>query len=278
MEEVDVIGLLGPAGSGKDLVADWFIEAHGFYKVAFADPIKRFAMKAFGLDKEKLWGPSEARNHVFEVEDSWWFETIGHFPDAANEILNEVLEPGYRTEGFLKLHDWLTELRKNYRSAISARVILQTLGTEWGRAVDDLMWVKYAHKVANTLKTVPGMLYSQEEGLFGPKLSQLKHSVKGIIIPDHRFKNEVTETQKLGGYVIRLRRLEHEKKDETVGIAGHRSESELKTIPDEAFNLVMEFPEGIEKVYNLLNLAYEEKLWRAKNPLKLQGLTEVNRS
>ena len=43
-----VIGLLGPAGSGKDLVGDWFVDK-GLTKVSFADPMKRFVQRAFGL-------------------------------------------------------------------------------------------------------------------------------------------------------------------------------------------------------------------------------------
>lgn len=256
----EILGLLGPAGSGKDLVADWLCKQAGFVKVAFADPIKRFANKAFNFDGERLWGPSERRNEIIEVDDAWWFEVIGHFPEASQEFLNGgVLEEGVRTVGFLKLHDWLSTLRQAYRTQISARVVLQTLGTEWGRAVDDLMWVKYAHKVAARIRNEK-LCYDQQRGLMTEK--ELANNYNGVVIPDHRFINEVKATHELGGHVIRLRRLEHEKKEETVGVAGHRSEIELRSIPDHDFHLVLEFPEGIEKVHAIINNAFNGKTWR----------------
>ena len=260
----EVLGLLGPAGSGKDLVADWLMERHDFIKVPFADPIKRFASKCFGLSNEALWGPSEKRNEMFAVDQQWWFEAIGHMGEAAEEITQHVLEVGVRVSGYLAMHDWLTNLRREYPEKISARLILQTLGTEWGREVDDLLWAKYAHKIANRLRTEKGLMYSQEDGIFGPKMSTAgQFMYKGVVIPDHRFINELKLTQELGGHVLRLRRLSQEQA-ESVGIAGHRSEAEQKTIPDEAFSHVFNFEEGIEKVYQALEDAFTVKAWLKK--------------
>lgn len=253
-----VLGLLGPAGSGKDLVADWLIEKQGFVKVPFADPIKRFASRCFGIEHDRLWGPSEKRNEVFEVDDAWWRLAAERMKSAADEITQEVLEVGVRVEGFLRMYDWMVNLKNEYSEKISARVILQTLGTEWGRSVDELMWAKYAHRVARQLRDQK-YTYSQAEGV-ETKL-ELANNYKGVVIPDHRFLNEVKLTQELGGYVLRLRRLELEKKDESVGIAGHRSEAEQKTIPDGAFNHVFNFEEGIDKVYEALEDAFVVKAW-----------------
>lgn len=35
-----IIGLTGPAGSGKDTIADWLESTHGFERLALADPIR----------------------------------------------------------------------------------------------------------------------------------------------------------------------------------------------------------------------------------------------
>lgn len=154
--EFTVLGLLGPAGSGKDLVAD-YLQKKNFVKIAFADPMKRFAKKAFNLSNEQLWGESYQRNGEFFVDEAWWMEVIGHFGPASQELINEVLEVGTRTEGYLKLHDWLSRLRMDYREKISPRVILQTLGTEWGRSVDPLMWIRYAYQCVG-LWGLPGVV------------------------------------------------------------------------------------------------------------------------
>ena len=56
-----IIGLIGLAGSGKDTAADFLVDK-GFVKMAWADPIKRFAMEIFDFSEEQLWGPSEKRS------------------------------------------------------------------------------------------------------------------------------------------------------------------------------------------------------------------------
>lgn len=253
--EFTVLGLLGPAGSGKDLTADWLVKEKGFVKIAFADPMKRFAMKTFGLDAERLWGPSEKRNEMFEIGDQWWFEAIGHMGEGVAEIVNEVLVPGHRVEGYLKLHDWLSQLRKDNPEQISARIILQTLGTEWGRNVDELMWARFAHNIVQDIKD--GAHYDQQSGVYHDDDDS---EFKGVVIPDHRFKNEVEFTQAKNGYVLRLRRLSIEK-EPAVGIAGHQSEAEQKTLTDDKFDHVFNFEEGVDSVYAQLEGAFEQKLW-----------------
>lgn len=260
MSEFTVLGLLGPAGSGKDLVADWFV-SKGFVKIAFADPMKRFVQKTFGIDQERLWGPSEKRNEMFDVSEGWWFEAIGHLGDGCKEIVQKVLTDGLRVEGYLKLHEWITTLRKAYRDKISARVILQTLGTEWGRAVDPLIWCRYAHTVARQLSESELVRYKQHIGLYvqwvneGPEKQAI-----GVVIPDHRFRNEVDCTHENGGHVIRLRRLSMEPGSE-VGISGHQSEAEQKELPDRIFDAVYELPEGVDNVHALLEDTYPMKPW-----------------
>jgi hypothetical protein len=266
------LGLLGPAGSGKDLVADWFVETQNYVKVAFADPMKRFVMRTFNLTWEQLWGPSSERNREFEVEDAWWFEVIGHFGSGSYELVNAVLDEGVRTVGFLKLHDWLTALRRDYRNKISTRVILQTLGTEWGRAVDPLMWAKYTYKTVEEVSN--GHFYTQIGGVRQRRPGEVS-TYAGAVIPDHRFVNEIEMTQTRGGYVTRLRRLANEPKDDgNVGIQGHATEHEMRSIPDSTFDLVLELEEGIDKVHDALEKvvrgangpAWEAKRWTDKSP------------
>lgn len=250
-----VLGLIGPAGSGKDLVADWFVSERYFTKIAFADPMKRFILKTFPtVTVKQLWGPSEERNREFEIDPAWWYAASQSFNNGSSEIVQYVLE-----DGLLELHDWMTWLRKTYPNKISARVILQTLGTEWGRNIDPLMWVKYAHKVIEKIKE--GFFYTQVGGVNDWRVVAISglptQPVPGVVIPDHRFKNEVLLTRDKGGQVIRLRRLANEVERENVGIQGHPSELEMRDIPDQEFDLILEFEEGIDKVYKKLRDIWE---------------------
>lgn len=263
MRDFTVLGLVGPAGSGKDLVADWFTKK-GFVKVAFADPMKRFVKNTFPtVTVEQLWGPSEERNREFDVSEMWWFEAIARLEDGAKEIVQHVLEDGNRVTGFVSLHEWFTWLRKNYPNKLSARVILQTLGTEWGRNVDPLLWIKYAHKVAGLLRgddNTGGLYrYDRNYGLYPDEGNPI-----GVIIPDHRFKNEIEYTQAQNGYAIRLRRVAHEGGEGNVGIQGHASETEMRGIPFDAFDFILELQEGIDKVHWALESIYKDKSWETK--------------
>lgn len=264
--EFSVLGLFGPAGSGKDLTADWFVEKQGYTKVAFADPMKRFVLRTFpGISPEVLWGDSELRNQEFDISEMWWFTAIGSFGSGSTEIAQEVLNDGNRVDGYLKLHTWLTELRKSYPNKISARIILQTLGTEWGRTVDPMMWANYAYRVAAKIRD--GAAYTQQEGIALTGIPVEDRSA-GVIIPDHRFLNEVENTQEHDGYVLRLRRLSLEEGQTNVGIQGHVSELEGRTIPDSAFDLVLNFEEGVDSVYRALEQVTKEKAWRIKRASK----------
>lgn len=57
-----IIGICGQAGSGKDTAADFLVKDHGFAKVSFADPMKRFCQEIFDFTDEQLWGSSQFRN------------------------------------------------------------------------------------------------------------------------------------------------------------------------------------------------------------------------
>ena len=57
-----MIGLAGVSGAGKDTAGDYLVRRHGFRRIAFADPLKRWVRDIFGLTDAQLWG--DERNHV----------------------------------------------------------------------------------------------------------------------------------------------------------------------------------------------------------------------
>lgn len=50
-----LIGIHGKARSGKDTVARRLVMDYGFYRLPFADPVKRAAQVMFGLTDEQIW-------------------------------------------------------------------------------------------------------------------------------------------------------------------------------------------------------------------------------
>ncbi|MCC6559383.1 MAG: hypothetical protein IT372_41200 [Polyangiaceae bacterium] len=51
-----LICLAGVSGAGKDTAGDHLVRAHGFTRVALADPIKAAVMALFQLGAAELWG------------------------------------------------------------------------------------------------------------------------------------------------------------------------------------------------------------------------------
>lgn len=49
-------GISGFARSGKDTVAERLVERHGFVRVGWADPIRRFCQEIFGFSDEQVYG------------------------------------------------------------------------------------------------------------------------------------------------------------------------------------------------------------------------------
>lgn len=198
---MNIIGISGQAGSGKDTAADMLLAKEGFIKLSLADPIKRFAKELWDFSDDQLWGPSEFRNK----------------PDERYPIGDDFL---------------------------TARKVLQHLGTEGGRAIDYDVWIRYAIKIATTLLTTKKeWCYSPLYGLRTyfkngmPHILNFPEQVRAVVISDCRFKNEVKFIKEAGGKLIRVIR-------PGAGLKGdfgkHQSEIEMESIPDDVFDLVIQ--------------------------------------
>lgn len=137
---------------------------------------------------------------------------------------------------------------------LSPRVALQMLGTEWGRACYPNTWVDYALRVADKLMK-GSHTYSQKEGLGDPEWWYRLRRSKGVVIPDVRFKNELDAIHAKGGTVLRLKRKGAEG---DVGIKGHASEEEQKSIMDHEVDFVLQVPEGFNNYYAEIDLLMQK--------------------
>jgi hypothetical protein len=200
-----ILGLCGLAGSGKDTAADALVKDFGFTKVSLADPLKRFCKDVFAFTDEQLWGPSEKRNAPDTRYPSEWSRA----PEGSGA------------------HD--------FQGFLTPRYALQQLGTEWGRACYENVWIDYALRAATTLLDSAGtartLNYTAQTGIQPAWLAP-----KGVIIPDVRFKNEVDAIRRGGGIVWRLERPSAGLR----GVAGqHASETEQESIDPSLFDAVL---------------------------------------
>ncbi len=215
MNKLPIILLCGNAGVGKDTVGQMIVDKLGFQKFAQADIIKEIAEETFGFTKDQLWGPSEFRNAIdfnfsqpsyiplMSAVRTSFIERTGVTP-AGNKLkhLNKLLD------GF---HAGLTTFIEK-EHGLSARIVLQLLGTEVGRAYEPSIWID-------------GALKKAREALIA--------DAEGIVISDGRFRNEIVGVRSAGGYAWKI------EGSSTLTAASHASEIELASIPPSFFDAIL---------------------------------------
>jgi len=255
---MNIVGVTGQAGSGKDTVADHLVNNHGYVKIALADPIKRFGREVFGFTDTQLWGPSEHRNahdkrydYFCEVRpggtrftpstklsqvsgecDPGWYGAAKALQAYGEEWLEGVL-PGADVQS---LYTWFSAVGTVY-PRLSPRVMLQHLGTEWGReAADENIWVDCMIRTAQSV--LAGEQYDRRIGLTG--FDPRKTSPVGVVVSDVRFHNELEAIRNAGGKLVRVRRPSTDKAAKNTGIAAHASEMQQKQFKDGQFDSILE--------------------------------------
>lgn len=190
-----LVGISGFAGSGKDTIANYLVERYSYQKTSLADPIKRACREIFGFSDDTLWGPS----HMREALDTR-YPFSGRSP-ADGFQMHEIA---------LSEYEWWIDPRsgQKYPKYLSARICLQTLGTEFGRRLDSDLWIKSC------------LRYIGDSG------------TSRWAIPDVRFRNEMDHIRSAGGVLIRVCR-EGQR-------SLHQSEQEMADIPDTHFDFVIQ--------------------------------------
>jgi hypothetical protein len=71
-----IIGICGFIGCGKDTVADYLTNDHGFRRESFAGTLKDAVSAVFGWDREMLEGRSKEAREWREQIDPWWSKRL----------------------------------------------------------------------------------------------------------------------------------------------------------------------------------------------------------
>lgn len=72
-----IIGVCGFIGSGKDTVADYLTNFHGFRRESFANSLKDAVAQVFGWDRTMLEGRTKQAREWREQQDDWWTNRLG---------------------------------------------------------------------------------------------------------------------------------------------------------------------------------------------------------
>ena len=72
-----IIGICGLIGSGKDAIADYLVNSHGFGQDSFAASLKDTLAAVFGWDRIMLEGRTGSSRAWREQVDPWWADRLG---------------------------------------------------------------------------------------------------------------------------------------------------------------------------------------------------------
>jgi hypothetical protein len=71
-----IIGVCGFIGSGKDTIADYLVNVHGFRRESFANTLKDAVAAVFGWDRILLEGRTKEAREWREQVDPWWAQRL----------------------------------------------------------------------------------------------------------------------------------------------------------------------------------------------------------
>lgn len=191
-----ILALAGRKGSGKTSVANWLFDNQSTLGVtvglfAFADPLKELLVDVFGLHPEQVWGDrKEEKTHVL------W----ENMPNRG-----EALEENKRLFGL-----GLWEIDPFIpRGPMTARELMQVLGTDVLRKADEKCWTRACLKrVANSSCGLAAI----HDARFPDELDAVKRKggVTGYVCsdltrgyePSHSSESHGHELMKMADYVL----------------------------------------------------------------------------
>lgn len=72
-----IISISGLIGSGKDTIADYLVEKHGFVRESYASTLKDAVAAVFNWDRALLEGRTSQAREWREQVDVWWANRLG---------------------------------------------------------------------------------------------------------------------------------------------------------------------------------------------------------
>ena len=141
-----IVGVCGFQGSGKDTVADYLVNVHGFRRISFAGTLKDAVSAIFGWDRELLEGRTKESRDWREKVDKWW----------ANKLNMPHLTPRW------VLQYWGTEVaRKAFHDNIWIHSVEYKLSTISDNVV--ISDVRFPNEI-KSIKDVGGMVIRTHRG------------------------------------------------------------------------------------------------------------------
>jgi hypothetical protein len=110
-----IIGVCGFIGSGKDTIADYLTNFHGYRRESFANTLKDAVAQVFGWDRTMLEGRTTSAREWREQVDPWWSERL-NMPNLTPRWILQYWGTEVCRKGF---HDdiWIAALENKLRNS-----------------------------------------------------------------------------------------------------------------------------------------------------------------
>ena len=160
-----IIGICGFIGSGKDTVADYLVNNHGFRRESFANTLKDAVASVFGWDRTMLEGRTKQAREWREQVDPWWAERL-NMPELTPRLVLQLWGTEVCRKGF---HDdiWIASLENKLRNSKDNVVIsdcrfpneIKSIKAAGGIVLrvkrgDDPVWLEHAMNFMSGPKTI----------------------------------------------------------------------------------------------------------------------------
>jgi hypothetical protein len=139
-----IIGVCGFIGSGKDTIADYLTNFHGFRRESFANTLKDAVSQVFGWDRTLLEGRTKQAREWREQIDPWWAERL-NMPNLTPRLMLQLWGTEVCRRGF---HDdiWIASLENKLRNSTDDIVISDCRFPNEIKSIKDaggiIVWVK----------------------------------------------------------------------------------------------------------------------------------------
>jgi len=110
-----IIGVCGFIGSGKDTIADYLVNFHGYRRESFAGSLKDAVAAVFGWDRTMLEGRTKQAREWREQVDTWWANRLD-MPNLTPRYILQYWGTEVCRTGF---HDdmWIASLENKLRNS-----------------------------------------------------------------------------------------------------------------------------------------------------------------
>lgn len=170
-----ILGLVGLIGSGKDTVADYLVNVHGFRRESFAGTLKDAVAAVFGWDRTLLEGRTKASREWREQRDPWWAVRL-NMPDLTPRWVLQHWGTEVMRQGF---HDdiWIASIENKIRN-LQDNVIISDC-----RFPNEIAAIKAAGGlvIRTTRGSDPDWFYAAEVVNGGPTQNSSWASYKSIL-------------------------------------------------------------------------------------------------